>query len=248
MRDIRSHVLTYYKSLYAPSGQRPRACVPILAGKDLARSLGYPPAVLESVPEELWKQFFPCGYPLSLMRPSPHDRILNLGSGAGIDALTIVLTRDIPLEVVNLDAVESVLKEGAGSLRAIMAQRTKPPALAHWICADGEQLPFVDGVFQWVVLNGVLNLFPDKTELLRDIRRVLHPAGWLVGADLCSRDKVPDYFADEPDAWAWCLSGACTESSLAAILTASGFESIEIRPTEEPDLFYSVTFSSRKPL
>lgn len=250
MRTIREHVRDYYQSLYAPAGHRPQASVPILAGKDLAGSLGYPSHLLDSIPESLWRQFFPCGYPLSFIHPTPHDRILNLGSGVGVDALMILLLHDFPVHVVNMDVVESVLHEGADTFAPIErgGQWARTESRAHWVCAEGERLPFADQVFHWVVLNGVLNLFSAKEVLLQDILRVMMPGGGLTGADLCCAVTVPDYFAEEPDAWAWCMSGACTEVSLGNLFSRCGFSSVALKPAENPDMFYRVTFSCRKPL
>jgi arsenite methyltransferase len=251
LTNIRSHVRDYYRSLYAPSGHRPQASVPILTGKALARSLGYPLHLLDSIPKSLWRQFFPCGYPLSFLQPTPHDRILNLGSGVGVDALTIRLMHDFPLHVVNMDIVESVLHEGVATFPLIEKggrHKTRTKTLVHWVCADGEHLPFADEVFHWVVLNGVLNLFSPKELLLQEILRVMIPGGGLTGADLCCADTVPGYFAEELDAWAWCMSGACSEAALGVVLSQCGFSAVALRPAENLDLFYRVTFSCRKPL
>ncbi len=246
---IQEHVRSYYRLLYGASGPRPRASLPVLAGKELARSLGYPTQPLDSIPDSLWRQFHPCGNPLPLIRPAPQDRILNLGSGIGIDALCLLLCHDLPLQVVNLDVVDTVLLEGAKSIPGIHAfsQGTSPASSIQWICGDAEHLPFADGVFHWVSLNGVLNLFSRKEYLLREILRVTASGGYLVGADLCCSDPLPEYFADEPDAWAWCMSGACTLETLTHQLLRAGFYPADVQPAEIPDMFYRTTFSCRKP-
>jgi arsenite methyltransferase len=247
--NIRKHVRDYYRSLYSPAGCRPRASVPIPAGKDLAYSLGYPTSLLDSVPESLWTRFLPCGYPLAFIRPDPHHRILNLGSGIGVDAFMIALSHNFPLHLVNLDVTESVLHEGKAGCSLIegIGPRARGDSVVHWVCGDGERLPFGNDVFHWTVMNGVLNLFSPKDRLLKNILRVMIPGGCLAGADLCSAEGVPGYFADEPDSWAWCMSGACTEDALENQLSRCGFTDIDLQPAEDVDMFYRVTFSCRKP-
>jgi len=116
----------------------------------------------------------------------------------------------------------------------------------HWVCGDGDQLPFQPESFQWVIMNGVLNLFPDKASLLKEVSRILSPAGQLVGADLCTEGPLPDYFHEERDAWAWCMSGACTEDRLCGLLQEAGLEEIRLHGEEDCDMFHRVTFCGRK--
>lgn len=248
MNSIQKHIQAYYRSLYASAEPRPLSALPILSGSDLARFLGYPDQVIREIPESFWSRFHPCGYPLYLIRPEPNDRVLNLGSGVGIDGLSLLLTHEFPLHVVNLDLVEEALTEGAKCTTSIIgAARGKPhDSTVQWVCADAERLPFSDDTFRWVILNGVLNLFSYKEGLLRDVLRVLTPGGGLVGADLCVLEPVPAYFADEPDAWAWCMSGACTADSLTDLFQRSGFSSILLEPAETLEMFYGITFSCRK--
>ena len=40
---------------------------------------------------------------------------------------------------------------------------------------------------------------------------------------------LDDFFAEELDAWAWCMSGAFTEGNIFEILKQAGFENIEFK-------------------
>lgn len=240
---IKSHVRGYYADLY---GNKQACRVPIQKGKRLAEALGYPLDLLDFIPQSHWERFFPCGNPLQRVHPSAGERILNLGCGAAIDSLALWVLYGKAVQVVSMDVVLGVLQKAsklAGS--SLLAMESSGQGLS-WICADGEQLPFQAGAFHWVILNGVFNLFPDKASLLHEISRILSPAGQLVATDLCIEAPLPDYFHQERDAWAWCMSGACTEEQLGGLLSEEGFEEIQVSHEEEADMFHRISFCCRK--
>lgn len=240
---IKRHIQAYYRGLFQ-NGQR--CSIPIQQGRNLAAALGYPLAALDFIPADRWSAFAPCGNPLPHLTPAAEDRILNLGCGAAIDSFALAARCGDSLEIVNLDAVFDILQQGA-ALQQRAATRAGLRRL-RWICADGQTLPFAANCFDWVVLNGVLNLFPDTAAILKEISRVLQPSGTLAGADLCCTAPLPDYFAHEKDAWAWCMSGAVTPSTLASLFHEAGFQEVVIEPQEEADMFQRILFVGRKQL
>jgi ubiquinone/menaquinone biosynthesis C-methylase UbiE len=89
-------------------------------------------------------------------------------------------------------------------------------------------------------MNGVFNLFSNKRTLLKELRRVLRPHGQLVIADLAAAAPLPEYFAGEADAWAWCMSGALTPAQLQNLLQLSSFAGISLHQEEDGDMFIRV--------
>jgi len=215
--------------------------LPLLRGRSLAAELGYPPDLIESIPGALWDHFLPCGNVPARVKPKSGDRVLNLGCGAAVDSICVLRMFAGDLRVVSLDTVVSVL---AKALESAAASFTDP---RHgFVCADGGELPFAGGSFDWVLLNGVFNLFPEKSELTGEILRVLNRGGRAVGADLCRRTALPEYFADEPDAWAWCMSGALSQEELSAAFVSEGFRRIVLESQEIDELFDRVLFVFEK--
>ena len=107
-------------------------------------------------------------------------------------------------------------------------------------------LPFGPGSFEWIMLNGVFNLFPEKGELIEEIGRVLEPGGIVAGADLCRRVILPGYFAAEPDAWAWCMSGALAQEELIEAFEAGGFSTLDMAAENMDEFFDRAVFTFRK--
>ncbi len=235
---MKKHIQNYYEQLY--QGKKGGKAHP-LGGKSLAMELGYPAGLVDSLPEMIWEDFLPCGNLLPYLYPKPGDRVLNLGCGAGVDSVVLKLCFGAELTVVNLDASMSALIKARG-----LAGRFLPGLEFEFVCADGDSLAFRAGSFEWIILNGVFNLFPEKSGLIAELYRVLKPGGVAAGADLCRRGILPDYFASEPDAWAWCMSGALSRDELSAAFEAGGFTKLDLVHENMDEYFDRATFAFRK--
>jgi arsenite methyltransferase len=240
-RKIKEHVQEYYRSLFE-RGQVAPAHLPVRSGKRLAVELGYPPSLLDLLPEHCWQLFAPCGNPLPYLTPKPGDWILNLGCGIGIDSLAVALEYRDSVHVVGIDAVVNIIHKAYTLICSINLLRSS----FYWVCGDGECLPFRRHCFDAVLMNGVFNLFPEKSGLLRGLHRVLKPEGALLLADLCRVGPLPDYFEAEWDAWAWCMNGACSAEELVTEFAAAGFNRVEIYTEESGEMFNRIVLSCRR--
>lgn len=106
-----------------------------------------------------------------------------------------------------------------------------------------------------VVSNCVLNLVrsEDKSQLIREIHRVLKRDGRIAISDIVSDEVVPDSLRSDPELWSGCVSGAFHEMELLRELEAAGFHGIAIESfREEPFrvvegiVFRSVTITAHK--
>ena len=81
-----------------------------------------------------------------------------------------------------------------------------------------------------VVSNCVLNLVraEHKSELIREIFRVLKRGGRIAISDIVSDEDVPEALRNDPELWSGCVSGAFQEMELLRELEAAGFYGIEI--------------------
>ncbi len=234
---MKKHIRDFYERLYLVGS----GCAPGLGGKPLARELGYPDALIDLLPPEVWEDFLPCGNVISRIEPKEGERVLNLGCGAGVDSIFLKMSSRASFTVVNIDtAFPALLKARAGALRSGLQGGFE------LICAEGGGLPFAAASFDWIILNGVFNLFADKGELIGEMGRVLKPAGRVAGADLCRKVTLPDYFSEVPDAWAWCMSGAVREAELIEAFEARGFSKLELRAEAMDEFFDRAVFTFRK--
>jgi ubiquinone/menaquinone biosynthesis C-methylase UbiE len=235
---MKNHIRKYYEQLYQwKKGIEVRGS----AGKSLAVQLGYPAGIIDSLLDAMWDDFLPCGNVLPHIHPKPGDRVLNLGCGTGIDSVILKISAGAKVAFLNLDSAIPALTKARS-----WAGRFFPDLGLEFVCADGAGLPFGPGSFEWIVLNGVFNLFPEKGELIVELYRVLKPGGVVAGADLCRKVILPDYFAVEPDAWAWCMSGALSRDELSAALEARGFAKLDLVLENIDNYFDRTVFAFRK--
>ncbi|SPF51277.1 hypothetical protein SBDP1_910016 [Syntrophobacter sp. SbD1] len=236
---MKKYIRNYYEQLH--QGKKGSKVSGVINGKSLAVEFGYPDGLIDRLPDEIWEEFLPCGNVLPYLHTKPGDRVLNLGCGSGVDSIVLRLRTGGELTIVNLDAAISALIK----LRDL-AKRFSPGPGFDYLCADGDCLPFRPDSFEWVILNGVFNLFPEKGQLIAELYRVLKPGGVVAGADLCRNRILPGYFASEPDAWAWCMSGALSRDELSKGFETGGFTKLAMVLENMDEYFDRTVFAFQK--
>ncbi len=164
-------------------------------GRPLARILDYPEDWLANLPEATIESFAGTGNPFSLGSLLPGERVVDIGSGAGIDSLIASKMVGTEGRVVGVDMTLAMLEKAR--------QSAKVTAAANVEFKEGymEGLPVADGWADVVISNGVLNLSPDKTTALAEMYRVLKPGGRLQIADILVEAPVPEAAKNQIDLW-----------------------------------------------
>ena len=159
--------------------------------RGVAESL-YDPDQLEGLPPEVIAQSFGVGNPLRHADLRPGDVVLDVGCGAGLDAL-LAARRVGPAGRVH-----------AIDMTPAMVERTRHHARLAGVAnveaheALMEALPLADGAVDVVVSNGVLNLSTRKSRALAEMHRVLRPGGRLVLADFVVDEDLPEAIVKDP--------------------------------------------------
>lgn len=157
-------------------------------GERSALGLGYDPALVASIPAEVRTHFVGVGDPFALGEIHRGAAVLDLGCGAGFDALVAGALVGLRGRVLGIDlSAEMLAVAEAGRVAGGAARVTFCAALV-------EALPFRDASFDVALSNGVLNMVPDKPGTLREIFRVLRPGGRLQACDmgLVGENPPPD--------------------------------------------------------
>jgi ubiquinone/menaquinone biosynthesis C-methylase UbiE len=129
----------------------------------------------------------------------PGQRVLDIGTGTGYYSLETARRIGDGGRLICFDIQGEMLAETRRRLRAAGFES------AEFVQASAEHLPFSSGSFDHVLLVAVLGEIPDRSQALREIRRVLRPGG-----RLSVSEQLPD-----PD--------FITPGSLRRQLWASGF-------------------------
>jgi SAM-dependent methyltransferase len=93
-----------------------------------------------------------------------------------------------------------------------------------------EHLPVADETIDVVISNCVINLSPDKPQVIRETYRVLRPGGRVAISDIVTDGPLPQEILDSMAAWAGCIAGALDHQEYKSILESVGFEEVEVTP------------------
>jgi len=164
-------------------------------GRPLTRILGYVDEWLTGIPESSIESFAGTGNPFSLGQLKSANRIVDVGSGAGLDSLIAAKMVAPGGRVIGVDMTPAMLT------KARLAAKEAELDNIEFREGFGEALPVLDGWADVVISNGVLNLMPDKSIALAEMARVLKRGGRLQIADILVEKPVPDSAKSNIDLW-----------------------------------------------
>ena len=182
------------KKTYASVSDEPEREFIFPTGRAWAEDLGYPPEVA-NVPDSAVESFAGVANPWQLGRLDSGERVLDLGSGAGTDALVAAQMVGEEGSVTGIDMTPEML---AKARIAAAAMGVGNVTFAH---GEAERLPFADASFDVVVSNGVIDLIPDKDAVFAELYRVLVPGGRMQIADVTIQNPVSEEGRRKIDLW-----------------------------------------------
>ena len=165
-------------------------------GAALAAVLGYDAEALGRLPRQAVASFSGAAHLFALGGPAPGERVLDVGSGSGVDALLAARAVGPQGRVVGIDLTAEMV-----GLARDAARQAKLSNL-EFREGQAEALPLADASIDVVLSNNVLNhLVIDKPRALAELRRVLRPGGRLLLGDVVLERPVPDSGRAALDLW-----------------------------------------------
>ncbi|GAC1613235.1 MAG: hypothetical protein NVS9B1_21230 [Candidatus Dormibacteraceae bacterium] len=164
-------------------------------GRAHAARLGYPESPLNQLPEEACEAFAGVGNPFFWGVPQPGERVVDLGSGSGMDSFLAAMAVGPSGRVVGVDMTPEMLERSRGLADSL--------GLTNIEFRQGfiEEPPIEDGWADVVISNGVINLCPDKLGVYRQVHRMLRSGGRMTVADICLERPVPEEALRDIDLW-----------------------------------------------
>jgi ubiquinone/menaquinone biosynthesis C-methylase UbiE len=163
-----------------------------------------------------------CGNPTALASLKPGETVVDLGSGAGFDALLSAEKLGPEGRFIGVDMTPEMLERARTN--AVNAGYARTVEFREGLI---ENLPVASDCVDVVISNCVINLSPDKAQVFREAYRVLKPGGRLAVSDIVLSRPLPPDIAKVAESWIACIGGALVESEYFGHMRAAGFENIE---------------------
>jgi arsenite methyltransferase len=203
------------------------------AGSAAAEAVGgfsenlYREGETDGLPEDALLASLGCGNPLAVADLHEGERVLDLGSGGGIDVLLsarrvgpsgFAYGVDMTDEMLTLARANAV-RAGAGNVEFLKGQI--------------EALPLPDQAVDVVISNCVINLSTDKPAVLAEMFRVLVPGGRIGITDVVAEDHLIPADRAAAGSYVGCIAGALSRSEYLGGLAVAGFADASVTFTHE---------------
>jgi arsenite methyltransferase len=163
-----------------------------------------------------------CGNPLAFADARPGETVLDLGSGAGIDAFLASRAVGDGGRVIGVDMTPAMVD------RARRNTESGSYSNVEFRIGEIEHLPVADSSVDAIISNCVINLSPDKAQVFREAFRVLRGGGRMVVSDLVWLETPPDEIRASVEARVGCVAGASLKDDYLSLIRSAGFENIEV--------------------
>ena len=181
--------------MYQEVAENPDAEFHFFHGREAAELFDYGPQELDAAPRGAVDSFAGVGNPHLRADIQPGETVVDLGSGAGLDA--ILASRRVGPEgvVIGIDLNPAMCDK---------AQAHVTESGVQMECRAGrmEDIPVDDESVDVVISNGVLNLSFRKRRVVEEIYRVLKPGGRLSITDIVSGKQLSQSIVNDPKLWA----------------------------------------------
>lgn len=204
-------------------------CSPEASGNPITSDL-YTQMELGEIPVAAALASLGCGNPTALAELTAGEKVLDLGSGGGIDVLLSAKRVGPTGFAYGLDMTDAMLE---------LAERNRKEARienVQFLKGIIEAIPLPENSVDVVISNCVINLSADKGQVLREAYRVLTPGGRFAVSDIVVLGELPAALRRDMESWAGCVAGALEEETYRSLLREAGFVEIEIEVTRRYSL------------
>jgi len=168
-----------------------------------------------------------CGNPVAVAELHEGERVLDLGSGGGIDVLLSARRVGPTGFAYGVDMTDEML--ALARANAVKAGATN----VEFRKGEIEALPLPDASVHVVISNCVINLSTDKPAVLAEMFRVLVPGGRIGISDVVAEDHLTPADRAAAGSYTGCIAGALSRTEYLDGLRAAGFSDPQVTFTNE---------------
>ena len=181
----------------------------------------------DGLPEEAVLASLGCGNPIAVADLHEGERVLDLGSGGGIDVLLSARRVGPSGFAYGVDMTDDMLTLARANAAKAGA------ANVEFLKGEIEDLPLPDAAVDVVISNCVINLSTDKPAVLAEMFRVLVPGGRIGITDVVAEDHLTPADRAAAGSYVGCIAGALSRAEYLDGLAAAGFAGASVTFTSE---------------
>jgi len=209
------------------------------AALDSADSFGgplYGEGETDGLPEEAVLASLGCGNPIAVADLREGERVLDLGSGGGIDVLLSARRVGPSGFAYGVDMTDEMLTLARANAAKAGAENVE------FRKGEIEHLPLPDAAVDVVISNCVINLSTDKPAVLAEMFRVLVPGGRIGITDVVAEDHMSSAERAAAGSYVGCIAGALSRAEYLDGLAAAGFTdaSVTFTNAEAPGMHSAI--------
>ncbi|MET9817212.1 MULTISPECIES: arsenite methyltransferase [unclassified Streptomyces] len=195
-----------------------------------------------SLPAEAVAASLGCGNPLAVAELREGERVMDLGSGGGIDVLLSARRVGPRGKAYGLDMTEEMLALALANAKKAGASNVE------FLKGTIEAIPLPANTIDVVISNCVINLSVDKSAVFAEMFRVLAPSGRIGVSDVVAEDHLTSAQRAERGDYVGCIAGALSFAEYRQGLEAAGFTNVEVTATHQvADGMHSAIVRATKP-
>ncbi|MEP2026260.1 MAG: arsenite methyltransferase [Reichenbachiella sp.] len=164
-----------------------------------------------------------CGLPTAFANIQKGDVVIDLGSGAGNDCFIARHETGETGKVIGIDFTEPMIEKARINADKLGYNNVE------FRYGDIEKMPVAEDTADVIVSNCVLNLVPNKKNVIAEIFRSLKPGGHFSISDIVLVGELPEALQHDAEMYAGCVSGAIQKEDYLGFIEAQGFAKITIQ-------------------
>ena len=186
------------------------------SAKNISKSIGYSDEELKIVGEA--NLGLGCGNPLAFGKIKEGDTVLDLGSGAGMDAILAAKKVGSKGKVIGVDMTEEMIEKARDNAKKQNITNVQ------FLLGEIENLPLKDNTADTIITNCVINLTPDKAKTFSEAYRVLKPGGSIYLSDIVLLKELSNEQKNDKDLLSGCVGGALLKEDYLDKIKNAGFK------------------------
>lgn len=203
----------------------PSACCGEEAEFDVSEEYNVDPDLVDRADLDLG-----CGLPTDQAKLRRGERVLDLGSGAGMDAFVARRAVGAGGHVHGVDLAPEMVEKARANAEDLGYENVT------FEVGDIEDLPLEEGSVDVVLSNCVLNLVPDKRAAFAEMYRVLRRGGRFCVSDIVHAGALPDALRKPAELYVGCIAGAVDRTTYLRRLREVGFTDVRVVTDKAIDL------------